>query len=68
MIICIIAYLLIPTIADATGQISMVTFDEFNSSGSRQLRAPGIYIEGVKDIYIPPNYGGPDSRHGSGTR
>lgn len=67
-IICIIVYLLIPTIADATGKMSMMTFDELNSSGSSQLKAPGVSSEGMKDRYIPPNYGGPDSQHGSGTR
>jgi hypothetical protein len=68
MVFCLSAYLILPTIADATGNRSMVTFDELNSSGSSQLSTPRVYSHGSKDIYVPPNYGGPDSQHGSGTR
>lgn len=68
MVFCISAYLIIPTIADATGNRSMVTFDELNSSGSSQLSTLRGSSKGIKDIYVPPNYGGPDSQHGSGTR
>ncbi len=68
MVFCLSAYLILPTIADATGNRNIVTFDELNSSGSSQLSTLRMSSEGIKDIYVPPNYGGPDSQHGSGTR
>ncbi|MEH1872546.1 MAG: hypothetical protein V7K73_14185 [Nostoc sp.] len=42
-----------------------------NASGatsSNALMAPKLNSEKLKDTYIPPNYGGPDSQQGSGTR
>ncbi|MBW4556536.1 MAG: hypothetical protein KME59_11450 [Trichormus sp. ATA11-4-KO1] len=68
VIFCISAYLIIPKMPDATGSISALTVDELNSSGSNKLTTPRVNSYGLEDIYIPPNYGGPDSQHGSGTR
>ncbi|WP_223280305.1 hypothetical protein [Nostoc sp. PA-18-2419] len=34
-----------------------------NTLIARKVNSPDL-----KDTYIPPNYGGPDSQHGSGTR
>ncbi|MBE9053138.1 hypothetical protein IQ243_22470 [Nostocales cyanobacterium LEGE 11386] len=68
VIFCISAYLIIPKMSDATGSISALTVDELNPSGSSELTTPKVNSHSLEDIYIPPNYGGPDSQHGSGTR
>ncbi|WP_459195186.1 hypothetical protein [Nostoc sp. FACHB-892] len=39
--------------------------DTFGATSSNSLIAPKV---NDKDKYVPPNYGGPDSQQGSGTR
>ncbi|MEH1829609.1 MAG: hypothetical protein V7L22_30450 [Nostoc sp.] len=68
MIFCIGAYILIPKIAACTGTFSAVNASAFGATSSDTLIARKANSENVKDIYIPPNYGGPDSHNGSGTR
>lgn len=66
-ILVIIFYLVIPKNANTTQAFSAVTVHSF-SSRSEHVNTPKTNSEELKQTYTPPNYGGPDSRHGSGTR
>ncbi len=55
LIFFISASLVIPKVADATGNLRSSLSTDSSSQDSQEL-------------YVPPNYGGPDSQHGSGTR
>ncbi len=66
-ILVIIFYLVIPKSGNTTQAFSAVTVHRFSSSGER-VNAPRTNSEKLKQTYTPPNYGGPDSQHGSGTR
>ncbi len=55
---------LVPKIIDITVSVNAMTINELNSSSSMSLTT----YQDFQEIYIPPNYGGPDSQHGSGTR
>lgn len=68
MIFCIGAYILIPKIVGYVGVFSTASASSLNSNGSNTLIARKVNSPDLKDTYIPPNYGGPDSQHGSGTR
>ncbi len=68
MIFCIGAYILIPKIVGYVGVFSTASATSLNSSGSNTLIARKVNYPDLKNTYIPPNYGGPDSQHGSGTR
>ncbi len=68
MIFCISAYITLPKIADATGNFSTLTADILNTSGSDRSTHSSIDSQDSPDTFIPPNHGGPDSLHGSGTR
>ncbi len=68
IIFCISAYILIPKIATGTGMFSTTSANAFGATSSNTSIARKVNSENLKDIYIPPNYGGPDSQHGSGTR
>ncbi|MEH2255617.1 hypothetical protein [Nostoc sp.] len=68
MIFCIGAYILLPKIAACTGIFSTASANSFGSTSSNTLIARKVNSQNLKDIYIPPNYGGPDSHNGSGTR
>ncbi|MEA5503883.1 hypothetical protein VB735_12330 [Halotia wernerae UHCC 0503] len=68
MILCISAYIIIPKIADATGNFSTLTADILNTTGSDRSTSSSVDSQGSHDPFIPPNHGGPDSLHGSGTR
>jgi hypothetical protein len=64
LIFCLSASLIIPKVADATG-----TFQRLSSRHDSQLaRYSGQDQKSMQEVYVPPNYGGPDSQHGSGTR
>ncbi|MBD2725459.1 hypothetical protein H6G96_03765 [Nostoc sp. FACHB-892] len=65
IIFCIGAYILIPKIATSTGMFTIARADTFGATSSNSLIAPKV---NDKDKYVPPNYGGPDSQQGSGTR
>jgi hypothetical protein len=70
IIFCIGAYILIPKIAASTGMVTIASANTFGTTSSNII-APKVNdqkLKNIKDIYIPPNYGGPDSQHGSGTR
>lgn len=68
MIFCIGAYILLPKIATCTGIFSTASANSFGPTSSNTLIARKVNSQNLKDIYIPPNYGGPDSHNGSGTR
>lgn len=59
LLFCISASLLIPKVADATGNLK--------SSLSTDRDSKSI-AQNPQELYVPPNYGGPDSQYGSGTR
>jgi hypothetical protein len=63
VIVCLVsAYLLMPTISETTKALKTLITNNFSATeGDRNSTAKS-------NIYIPPNYGGPDSQHGSGTR
>ncbi|WP_180267753.1 hypothetical protein [Nostoc linckia] len=50
------------------GVFSTASATSLNSNGSNTLIARKVNYPDLKNTYIPPNYGGPDSQHGSGTR
>ncbi|MEH1944804.1 MAG: hypothetical protein V7L01_31945 [Nostoc sp.] len=68
VILCIAAYILLPKIATSTGMLSSASANAFDATSSNTLIARKVNSQNLQDIYIPPNYGGPDSQHGSGTR
>ncbi len=68
IIFCIGAYILIPKITASTGMFNSASAKTFSATSSDSLIAHKVNSQNLKDIYIPPNYGGPDSQHGSGTR
>lgn len=65
---CISAYILLPKIATYTCIFSSASANTLPTTSSKVLIVPKVNSQNLKDIYIPPNYGGPDSQHGSGTR
>lgn len=65
---CISIYVLIPNIADCTVVFGSVTANSFNASSSDSSTTSKVNPQDLKDIYVPPNYGSPDSQYGSGTR
>lgn len=66
-ILVIIFYLVIPKNANTTQAFSAVTVHNLSAS-SEHVDTPKTNSEQLKKAYTPPNYGGPDSQHGSGTR
>ncbi len=69
------AHLIIPEIADARGTFSTLTANVFSATDG--LTAPKDTSPRLKNIsprdelnstFVPQNYSGPDSTHGSGTR
>lgn len=68
VILCLVsAYVLMPTIAETTKAIKTLITNNFSAPEgvSHSTAKSNIHSQ---EIYIPPNYGGPDSQHGSGTR
>lgn len=68
LILCVSACLLIPKIADARGNLSVLVGNGLTSTDSHSLTAANVNSQGLNDVYVPPNYGVPDSQNGSGTR
>ncbi|MBE9005671.1 hypothetical protein IQ259_11590 [Fortiea sp. LEGE XX443] len=68
LILCVSACLVIPKIADATGRVSSLVAKDLSHTNSNSLTSSKVNSQALKNVYIPPNYGGPDSQHGSGTR
>ncbi|MCW5314812.1 hypothetical protein GTQ43_13655 [Nostoc sp. KVJ3] len=65
---CIAAYMVIPKVAACTSMFSTASANTVGATSSNTLIARKVNSQNLKDTYIPPNYGGPDSQHGSGTR
>ncbi|AFY35607.1 hypothetical protein [Calothrix sp. PCC 7507] len=68
LVLCISIYVIVPKIVDSTENLTIVTTKSLSSANSKQLATPKANSGSVKDVYVPPNYGGPDSQNGSGTR
>ncbi|MEH2306173.1 hypothetical protein [Nostoc sp.] len=68
MIFCISAYILIPKVAACTSLFGTASASTVGTTSSKTLIVGKVNSQNFKDTYIPPNYGGPDSQHGSGTR
>ena len=68
VIFCIIsALIVIPAMAELKynlGNLAVNSFSETQSYHSKSLEQNTIN----RDVYIPPNYGAPDTQFGSGTR
>lgn len=68
LIFCVTACVSIPKIADATGDFGSLVAKGLSGADNSSLISPAQGSAGLADVYIPPNFGGPDSPHGSGTR
>jgi hypothetical protein len=68
LIFCIGASLIIPKVADATGNLKSSLASSIPEDNREVIQTSGQNPLNADEIYIPPNYGGPDSQHGSGTR
>ncbi|WP_048819349.1 hypothetical protein [Nostoc sp. PCC 7107] len=63
LILCVSACLVIPKIADARGTLSDLVANSLTHSDGNHVNS-----QELTDVYVPPNYGVPNSQHGSGTR
>ncbi len=78
MILLVIgAHLIIPKIVETTAVFSTLTRKGsetavndiiINDTLESDVSENGVYKAVSNNSYEPPNYGGPDSQHGSGTR
>jgi len=68
VIFCVSVGLSMPTIVDATGNFGSLVARGFSVTDNSNLNSSAQESGESEDTYIPPNYGGPDSQHGSGTR
>ncbi|MBD2436171.1 hypothetical protein [Nostoc sp. FACHB-110] len=68
LIICVSGCLSLPKIADATGEFSSLVVKGLAGAEQSLLANSDSSLEGEDDTYVPPNFGRPDSQHGSGTR
>ncbi|MBD2208867.1 hypothetical protein H6G27_03140 [Nostoc linckia FACHB-104] len=67
-ILLLSGYLVIFKNIDTTTALNSLNANHFHTNGGEGLTSTKTHSQGVKETYIPPNYGGPDSEHGSGTR
>lgn len=63
VIICVSTFLIIPKVV-ATANLSNLS----NNFMANSNNTATISSQVVQGKYVPPNYGGPDSNYGSGTR
>ncbi|MEH2055052.1 MAG: hypothetical protein V7K97_02475 [Nostoc sp.] len=68
LILCVTAYILVPKLAALTGIFSTASANAFGATSSNTSIVGKVNSQNIKDIYVPPNCGGPDSNNGSGTR
>jgi hypothetical protein len=68
VMLCMSAYVIIPKVVDSTQNVNSLTAKSLSSTNSHNLSTETAKPEVVKDIYVPPNYGAPNSQRGSGTR
>jgi len=67
-ILFISACLVIPKNVDTTKALHNLSVNSFSINGHESLTTSRANSLEREQRYIPPNYGGPDSEHGSGTR
>lgn len=68
IILCIVStFIFIPKMSALTINFHSLILNSFSDSKSFRLNS-GEMNNLSEEIYIPPNYGAPDSQHGSGTR
>jgi hypothetical protein len=60
-------YLAIPKNVSTTQAINSLAVHDLSSS-QEELTMPRANSQEFAQTYIPPNYGAPDSQHGTGTR
>ena len=77
MMFFMVVHLIVPKIADATGTFRTLKNNVFCVDPEKCSINPGKTSQSLKTIgfkaqsnidFVPPNYSGPDSMHGSGTR
>jgi hypothetical protein len=68
VILCISIFLIVPKISHSTENLSILTTRSLSSASSQKLATLKGKYHLSDETYVPPNYGGPDSQHGSGTR
>lgn len=62
------AYIVISEIPACTSIFPIASANAFSAINSNISIGGKVNSQNLKEIYIAPNYGGPDSQHGSGTR
>ncbi|WP_413172713.1 hypothetical protein [Anabaena azotica] len=68
VILCIVAsFIFIPKMTELTITFNSLMVNGFSDPESSNLTKNQVN-RADQNIYIPPNYGAPDSQHGSGTR
>lgn len=68
VILCtIVAFIVIPKMTEVTITFNRLMGNAFSEPESSNLTNNQVNRVD-QNIYIPPNYGAPDSQHGSGTR
>ncbi|HLO89201.1 MAG TPA: hypothetical protein VK203_29910 [Nostocaceae cyanobacterium] len=68
MVFCIVfTYVLVPKVTELSKNLYSFLANYSSQSESSNVTANQIEIDS-QSIYIPPNFGGPDSQHGSGRR
>lgn len=68
VIFCMSVYIVMPKIANTAGSFSASNSNILGITSKVRPATSSSHSQSAKDIYVPPNYGGPDSQHGSGTR
>ncbi|ALF56484.1 hypothetical protein ACX27_20845 [Nostoc piscinale CENA21] len=68
LILCASACLAIPTIADARANFHDLVASALTNTENNSVKSSSGDSQELADVYVPPNYGLPDSQHGSGTR
>ncbi|WP_242048219.1 MULTISPECIES: hypothetical protein [Nostocaceae] len=68
LILCVSACLAIPKIADARVNFHNLVANALTNTENSSFTSSNGNFQELTDVYVPPNYGLPDSQHGSGTR
>jgi hypothetical protein len=68
VILCISTYLIVPKVAHSKENLRILTTRSLSGASSQKLPILKAKSHRLGELYVPPNYGGPDSQHGSGTR
>lgn len=67
LMLCFSTSLIIPKVAEATANLHHLSGRD-SRNNSQVIKTSKQNTQDLEGTYIPPNYGGPDSHHGSGTR